>query len=469
MPSAIRGGRQSNRDGANLHLLADGHTAEDDYGGLVRAPLPSVTGRLLIGLDVLVTALLVVAALRPAGSMARWTSVLVAVLFAAAYVAGRVKTRVHDEPIDAPRGAWWPSGMWMAALIVAWLALLVVSDGALWLAFPLMLWQMHVLGPRRGVIAVAVTTVVAAGHSLLDRAPGGFALAEVLGPVVGAAVAVAVVVGYEALMRESHERQRTVEELRRVRADAAIAVHEAAVASERERLAREIHDTLAQGFSAIELLLRAATGSLGAENATARELIEQARRTAQDNLGEARQFVKDLAPADLVGTSLVAALTRVTERAQALAASEPRQDEFDGAAPTLTIHLHISGAARALPLPIEAALVRIAQSSLANVVTHARATRATLTLTFLPSEVILDVVDNGRGFSAVGVGVDGIGPERPDESASDEGGFEKGGFGLVAMRSRVHDLGGSFTMETGPGEGTAVAVRLPVTQEGHRD
>mgnify|MGYP003610740527 FL=1 len=76
---------------------------------------------------------------------------------------------------------------------------------------------------------------------------------------------------------------------------------------------------------------------------------------------------------------------------------------------------------------------------------HAVARHATLTVEFLPQEVILDVVDDGRGFDAV---------EQPAPDGD-------GGFGLAAMRSRARELGGSLTVETSPGDGTAVAARLP--------
>lgn len=417
------------------------------YGCLVLAPLPSVTRRLLIGLDVLVAGLLVVAALRPAPFVAWWVAALVAVAFAVGYAAGRATIRVDEAPLDARRGGWRPSGIWITALLLVWVALLFVSDGALWIAFPMMLLQMHVLGPRHGVVAVAVTTALAVGDGMLEQTGTGFSIGDVLGPVVGASVAVAVVLGYEALVRESQERQRTVDELRLARQDVAIAVHEAAVASERERLARDIHDTLAQGFSAIELLLRAAELSLDSNKAKTSELIEQARRTAQDNLGEARQFVQALAPVDLVGVSLVAALTRVAHRAQELAASEPTSERSDGTVPSsLAVAFRMSGVARPLPLPIETALVRVAQSALANVVAHAGARHAALTLTFLPDAVILDVVDDGCGFDPAALGQN----------------WSSGGFGLPAIRSRMRELGGTLTLETGPGDGTAVAVRVPL-------
>lgn len=394
-----------------------------------------VTRGLLIGLDVLVAALLVTAVLQPDPSVRPWVAVVAALAFGLLYAWGRAAIRIHEQPITTPRGAWWPAGAWVAGLLLLWVALLATSTSALWLAFPLTLLEMHVLGPHRGVLAVVATTVLAVGAGLVERT-GDFSPGLVLGPVVGAAVAVAVMLGLEALARESDERRRTVEDLTAVREHLAAAERDAAVAGERERLAREIHDTLAQGYSAIELLLRSADQSIGTDDDRARRFVEQARETAADNLGEARRFVRALAPADLDGATLVAALERVAERAQ---------DTADG----LVVRVETSGSRRPLPVALEAALVRVAQSALANVVQHSAARHAVVTLTYLDDEVILDVVDDGRGFD----------PHVERTSA------RPGGFGLVAMGSRIQEIGGTLTVESAPGEGTAVAVRLPVAED----
>lgn len=103
-----------------------------------------------------------------------------------------------------------------------------------------------------------------------------------------------------------------------------------------------------------------------------------------------------------------------------------------------------SGTPVALPTPYEVALLRIAQSALANTVRHAGASRAEITLSFMDTAVALDVVDDGSGFD-------------PLHATSDEGGF-----GLPAMRSRAESLGGTFAVESTPGQGTAVAVTLPL-------
>ncbi|MFD6974117.1 sensor histidine kinase [Streptomyces sp. NPDC059979] len=354
---------------------------------------------------------------------AGWVVAACAVL--AAVYAGGVRTpAVHRSP---RAGA-----VWLAGLGAAWTALLAVSPDGLWIAFPLYFLELHLLRLRWGVAAVAVTACAAIGGFLGHSStvtPGAF-----LGPLLGGAVAVATVLGYQALYRESERRRELIEELITTRAELAAAERSAGILAERERLAREIHDTLAQGLSSIQLLLRAAERALP-EDAPALEHIARAREAAQDNLAEARRFVRALTPPDLEHGSLAAALERLCS-----------------GVPGPRVRFSLSGSPRVLPTPYEVALLRIAQSALANVVRHARAGRAEITLTFMDASVTLDIVDDGHGFD-------------PSSAASGSGGPGDGGFGLPAMRSRAETLGGLFTVESDPGQGTAVAVTLPLPLE----
>ncbi|MFF1477281.1 sensor histidine kinase [Streptomyces sp. NPDC058301] len=314
---------------------------------------------------------------------------------------------------------------WLGALCAVWLVLLVLSPDALWVAFPLYFLQLHLLPQRWGLPAVAATAGAAIASFLLHGeqiTPGTF-----IGPLLGAAVAVATVLGYDALYRESERRRELIEELVSTRAELAGAERAAGTLAERERLAREIHDTLAQGLSSIQLLLRAAERALAADH-PARAHVEQARAAAQDNLAEARRFVRALTPPGLERASLPGALER-------LCASTPGP----------AVRFGVSGTPVELPTPYEVALLRIAQSALANTVQHAAAGRAEITLSFMDTSVALDVVDDGKGFDP--------GRERPSGTS---------GFGLPAMRSRARSLGGTLSVESAPGQGTAVAITLPL-------
>lgn len=324
------------------------------------------------------------------------------------------------------------AALWLAAVGACWLVLLAFTPDAVWVAFPLYFLQLHLLRRRIGLAAVAATAAAAIAGFAVHT--GSFSPAMAIGPALGAAVAVAVVWGYQALYRESEQRRRLIEELTATRADLAQAQHTAGVLAERERLAREIHDTLAQGLSSIQLLLRAAERALPGRPDTAVRHVDAARQAAVDNLAEARRFVAALTPPTLEGTTLAGALERLCTTTSARH--------------RLTARFHLTGVPAPLATAHEVALLRIAQSALANTVQHAHATNAEVTLSYLGDHVALDVVDDGHGFA----------PERlpaPDPEA--------GGFGLAAMRARINALGGTLTIESAPGHGTALAAQLPLT------
>ncbi|MCH0562321.1 sensor histidine kinase [Streptomyces sp. MUM 2J] len=349
--------------------------------------------------------------------------VAVAVMCGLVYAAGPLLPRVRRSR----RAAVW----WLAAVEAAWLMLLVLSADGVWLAFPLYFLQLHLLPRRAGLAAVAATALAATGAFAAHQ--GSFSPAMAIGPALGAAVAVAVVWGYQALYRENEQRRRLIEELTATRADLAEAQHAAGVLAERERLAREIHDTLAQGLSSIQLLLSAAERTLPDSSGNAARYVTQARQAAADNLVEARRFVAALTPPALEGTTLTDALRRLCATT--------------GARHRITVRFGVTGTAVPLPTAVEVALLRVAQSALANTVRHAHATSAEVTLCHLGDHVALDVVDDGVGFA----------PGRlpaPDP--------ESGGFGLAAMRARLHDLGGALTVRSSPGQGTALTARLPL-------
>ncbi|MFF9909979.1 sensor histidine kinase [Streptomyces sp. NPDC013457] len=368
-------------------------------------------------LHLLMAGLLALAAVR-ADSVA---GVALAVVTGAVYATGSVLPAVRDSPRAA--------ALWLALLCASWLGLLWATPDGLWVAFPLYFLQLHLLPVRWALPAVALT----AGAAILSYVRHGATLnpGVFIGPLLGGAVAVATVLGYQALYRESERRRRMVEELIATRAELAAAERHAGTLAERERLAREIHDTLAQGLSSIQLLLRAAERALP-EGSPAAGHIEAARRAAQDDLAEARRFVRALSPPDLEHGSLAAALERLCEPGP-------------GPEGSLRARFTVSGTPVELPTPYEVALLRIAQSAFANTVRHASAARAEVTLSYMDASVTLDVVDDGEGFDPALL------------SSSPEGGF-----GLPAMRSRAESLGGVFTVESAPGQGTAVAVSLPL-------
>jgi signal transduction histidine kinase len=208
---------------------------------------------------------------------------------------------------------------------------------------------------------------------------------------------------------------------------------EAGVLDERQRMAREIHDTLAQGLTGIITQLQAAEHA-GAEPAERRRHVEAAIRLARESLTEARRSVHALRPEPLETARLSEALADVAARWSAL-------HEID-------VRVTTTGTARTLRPETEAGLLRTAQEALANVAKHARASRVGVTLSYLDDEVALDVRDDGQGFD----------PAVAARGADHEAG---GGFGLIAMRQRIEGLAGRLQIESEPGAGTAVSACVP--------
>lgn len=390
------------------------------------APVP---GPLRWGVHLLVAALLALGAGRAAlATPADWAAVACSGVVGAIYAVG---ARWHAVATSA-RAA----GAWLTVLLTAWVALLVLTPDAIYLAFPWFFLLLYLLSRPVGLAAVLLTTVAAvAGFGWHQDT---FTAAMVIGPVLGAAAATATVFGYQAVQEESEQRRRLIIELDRTRTELAQAQHRAGVLDERERLAREIHDTLAQGLTSIQLLLtaahRALTPAQPLNTHKASQLVEQARLTAQENLDEARRFVRALAPADLDQSTLPAALQRLCDTTTTRTG--------------IPVSFHQVGDVQVLPTPVEVALLRIAQAALGNVTQHANPSRADVTLTGMDAAITLDVVDDGTGFDT-----DADVPVTPTSVG-------QGGFGLRSMRSRAADLGGVLSVESQPGRGTAVSVHF---------
>ncbi|MEM7117777.1 MAG: sensor histidine kinase [Chloroflexota bacterium] len=208
---------------------------------------------------------------------------------------------------------------------------------------------------------------------------------------------------------------------------------ETAVLHERQRLAREIHDTLAQGFTSIVMHLEAAEQALPNDIATTQRHLSQARQTARDSLGQARYVVEDLRPQVLERAPLHEAIQRI-------AADWNRQSGVQ-------TEVVVTGDIQSLHPEVEVTLLRVTQEALSNIRQHAHATTVSITLTYLDDLVILDIQDDGVGL--------------PTSTTSPSA---KGGYGLIAMHERVQELAGSLQIESEPNEGTTIAVSLPIRE-----
>jgi signal transduction histidine kinase len=198
-----------------------------------------------------------------------------------------------------------------------------------------------------------------------------------------------------------------------------VQAREAGVLDERQRLAHEIHDTLAQGLAGIITQLQAA------EQTGDRAHLDTAARLARESLSQARRSVQALRPEPLEDSRLVDAVAD-------LAAGWSRDSGVPAA-------VSIEGQPRPVTPDREVALFRVAQEALTNIAKHAGASRVGVTLSYLDDQVVLDVRDDGSGMAA----------------------DRTGGFGLTVMRQRMDGVGGTLAVESEPGAGTAISASVP--------
>ncbi|WP_435107637.1 sensor histidine kinase [Nocardiopsis synnemataformans] len=235
------------------------------------------------------------------------------------------------------------------------------------------------------------------------------------------------------IIDQSYERSELIRELRESRLEVARLSEETGAMAERERLAREMHDTLAQGFTSIVALTQAVESEMDADPALARRHLALMRETAAENLAEARAMVAARQPVGLDSQTLEAALDRVAFRL--------------GGELGVPVDTAVLGAPATLSNDFQICLLRTAQEALANVRRHAGAGHVRVTLEYTrtadgsPGPVELSVTDDGVGFD----------PGRPSS-----------GNGLANMRHRADDAGGVLEVDSAPGRGTRVRMSLPL-------
>jgi signal transduction histidine kinase len=229
------------------------------------------------------------------------------------------------------------------------------------------------------------------------------------------------------LAQANHRLEEIMAENTGLQAQLLTQAREAGAGDERQRMAREIHDTLAQGLTGIITQLEASQQTVS--DAERERRINNAKRLARDSLAEARRSVQALRPQALEDSRLPDALAEEVARWTATSGVQAE--------------VKTTGDPRALHPEVEVTLLRVAQEALANVAKHAAAEHVWVTLSYMEDVVTLDVRDNGSGF----------GQSRENKT--------EGGFGLIAMRQRVNRLAGQLEIESEPGVGTAVSASLP--------
>jgi len=210
-----------------------------------------------------------------------------------------------------------------------------------------------------------------------------------------------------------------------------------AVLEERNRIARELHDSLAQGFTSISIHLEALSAKMGAPHDAAREHLNQARLLVRSSLAEARRTVRDLRSELLEAGDLAAALSQVAGQLTA--------------GTNVSAQVTVAGASRHLPARVESNLLRVGQEALTNAVRHAGARTVRARLEYGDGHVRLRIEDDGQGFDV-----------HTTDAASNGGGF-----GLRGMRERLTQIGGTLSVESLPGQGTKITAAVPLGENGN--
>ncbi|MDI1462905.1 sensor histidine kinase [Catellatospora sp. KI3] len=324
---------------------------------------------------------------------------------------------------DADSGRVWP---FIGALLVLQIAAIAAVPVTAYIDFALSPLMFMSLPLGQAIAGATVANLMPLALALGRRADGADLHTTAIMSVFGVSLSVLMGVFIIRVLNQSQERLKLIGELEASRGEVARLSREAGVAAERSRLAGEIHDTLAQGFTSIVTLLQAVGAELERDPVRAREHVDLAVRTARENLAESRALIAALQPAALDAGSLEQAVRRQAERLA---------EEIG-----VEVSYAVGGQPYPLPTAVEVVLLRAAQEALANVRRHAGAAVVLVRLDYRAEGVALSVQDDGRGFDA----------ERDAQ-----------GFGLPGMRARAAQVSGVLTVDTEPGRGTAVTLEVP--------
>ncbi|MGW7166846.1 sensor histidine kinase [Streptomyces sp. NPDC054884] len=332
--------------------------------------------------------------------------------------------------------------LWVTALLLLWTTLMVRNPPSLaaayaWCGVPLACLVLRALERRGATIALAGITVVLLGG--LTHQPGGFDAESVLIPV---AAVWGTVTLYRTLQQDATERQRLLSELRGTRRVLADEQRRAGALAERERIARDLHDTLAQELAGHLMLLHAAERDLVERRPdAARDRVRAAVDGLDAGLAETRRIIHDLTPSAVAECGLEDSLRLLCARAQQ-----------EGTAGCVTFR---SVGAHPAEVSVEAAatLFRVAQSSLANVREHARAGNVLVTLRQRQGALELELLDDGIGFVLAVAGA---------AATRDRG------LGLRAARARLRELDGDLHVDSEPGRGTRIRAVVPAPRASGR-
>ncbi|MBT9256697.1 sensor histidine kinase [Phycicoccus sp. MAQZ13P-2] len=363
----------------------------------------------------------VVTVLDERGPHGLWPSVLLLVAMAVAYATLGV------------RGIRQQQRAGVTYQVVAWSLLLLIQlvdpGTETWMLYFILYPQMWaMLEVRWAAVGTLLSLAVFGGVRFWQSGFDSDALGAILiSSVISLGISTALGIFINRIVDEAQSRAETIDELQATQARLAAVERDRGVQDERERISREIHDTLAQGFTSVVTLTRAADAALArGDVATARERLSLVERTATDNLAEARLIVAELTPGHLQSRTLVEAMQRLGE---AVSSETGMRAEVT-----------VDGEPAPLGGVAEVVLLRTAQEALSNVRRHASAGHVAVSLAYEPERVVLTVCDDGRGFDT---------------------GADRRGFGLDGVRARAAQVGGEVDLTSVPGSGTTLRLEVP--------
>ncbi|WP_193598013.1 sensor histidine kinase [Microbacterium sp. YJN-G] len=411
-----------------MSLVNSPLTHADDAVG--PAPAGLTVRAMEVGQHLMAVVLTAIGVIRAIGD---GTPIIVAVITGLAILAWHTAGAILPSKSRSRTVIVW----WLIGFALVWVAAVAVSAEFVWLAFLLWLLAGHLLRLPWGLLFSLIVLTIVITAPILHH--GTTSYANVFGPLIGGVFAFGISRGYLQLLRDAAERERLVASLTRAQSEMselqeelAHAQRHSGVIAERTRLSRDIHDTVAQSLSSIRLLAHAETAR--EHDPVTSRAFAQLETLATDSLADVRRIVAALAPAELENGALAPALQRMLDRAR---------DETG-----LQVELHVDDSLPQLPTEVEVALLRTAQSAIANVRLHAGATHIVMSLIDAEDSVRLDLIDDGAGFDVSGW-------ERRGEATGSS-------YGLRFMRARLRELGGGLDIESTPGEGTAISAHLPI-------
>lgn len=381
-------------------------------------------------------------------SQMRWWHGLFAVLVATTLVVMLAEDMEHLGwqlacvlAIGAAYVVWGRRGMGqrdhraaVTYVVVAWGLMIVLmaldGTGTAWILTFGLFPQTWAILPRNQAAATVVVAVVGIGGVRVwqSQHTGEEFVGIAISTAIMLALSLTLGLFIDRIVAEADSRARTIDELHRTQDELAAAERAQGVAGERERISREIHDTLAQGFTSVVTLARATESALDrGDLAAVRERLRLIEQTAADNLSEARLIVAEMTPGHLQSRTLTEALQRLVDAVSIETGMRGR--------------LRVEGEPLVLPANSEVVLLRTAQEGLANVRRHSGAHSFEVNLSYAAEgPVAMTVTDDGVGFA-------------PEDGAR--------GYGLDGASARASEVGGRFEIDSTPGSGARLRVEVP--------